>query len=223
MKFILYGVGSFSTLCTVVIFIYLLDTGPAETGSSVSSDAASEPLMPYIALLFGIIFILVFGGVILHLLSARKQSLRLIQTELDEGKRMYKEAGRTDAGRSRAQRGQFKKVSPAQKKSAVAYTVGQRLYKEEGEHAGGSGPVQVLLADMGQEAGAARFGSVAEEMTGGGAPVDRDSRRSSGLRPGRGAGAGYGLADLTQDLRPLATLLLPVLQGPLPRLPCRTD
>jgi hypothetical protein len=91
MKFILYGVGSFSTLCTVVIFIYLLDTGPAETGSSVSSDAASEPLMPYIALLFGIIFILVFGGVILHLLSARKQSLRLIQTELDEGKRMYKE------------------------------------------------------------------------------------------------------------------------------------
>ena len=28
MKFILYGVGSFSTLCTVVIFIYLLDTGP---------------------------------------------------------------------------------------------------------------------------------------------------------------------------------------------------
>jgi hypothetical protein len=129
MKFILYGVGSFSTLCTVVIFIYLLDTGPAETGSSVSSDAASEPLMPYIALLFGIIFILVFGGVILHLLSARKQSLRLIQTELDEGKRMYKEAGRTDAGRSRAQRGQFKKVSPAQEKSAVAYTVDQRLCK----------------------------------------------------------------------------------------------
>jgi hypothetical protein len=180
--------------------------------------------MPYIALLFGIIFILVFGGVILHLLSARKQSLRLIQTELDEGKRMYKEAGRTDAGRSRAQRGQFKKVSPAQEKSAVAYTVDQRLCKRrESTLERSRGAAAGILANMGQEAGAARFGSVAEEMTGGGAPVDRDSRRSSGLRPGRGAGAGYGLADLTQDLRPLATLLLPVRQGPLPRLPCRTD
>ena len=98
----------------------------------------------------------------------------------------------------------------------MAYTVDQRLCKEEGEHAGavpGCG-CRVLLADMGQEAGAARFGSVAEEMTGGGAPVDRDSRRSSGLRLGRGVGAGYGLADLTQDLRPNATLLLPVHKGP---------
>ena len=89
MKVILYGVGTFSTLCTVLIFVYLLDTGSSEASFSASIDAATKPLMPYIASLFGLISTLVFGGVLLSLLSARKKSLRLIQTELDAGKKMY--------------------------------------------------------------------------------------------------------------------------------------
>ena len=105
----------------------------------------------------------------------------------------------------------------------MAYTVGQRLYKEEGEHAGGSGPVQVLLADMGQEAGAARFGSVAEEMTGGGAPVDRDKPPIQRAAPDSRRGSWVWVS--RPYARPSADRhsFTPGTQGPLPRLPCRTD